>query len=73
LAAAAGHDELVSCSALRQVYRDWLRKQLHGKVHFILLNAVIIVIFDNDVNCLSLNDLYGPAQNPERSGSEHRH
>ena len=33
-----GHGVVVSCSALR-AYRDCLRKQVHGKVHFILLDG----------------------------------
>ncbi len=34
-----GHGVVVSCSALKHVYRDCLRKQVHGKVHFILLDG----------------------------------
>jgi gluconokinase len=34
-----GHGVVVSCSALRHVYRDCLRKQVHGKVYFILLDG----------------------------------
>ena len=36
---ATGHGVVVSCSALRQVYRECLRKQVHGKVNFILLDG----------------------------------
>jgi gluconokinase len=34
-----GHGVVVSCSALRHAYRDCLRKQVHGKVYFILLDG----------------------------------
>ena len=34
-----GHGVVVSCSALKHAYRDALRKQVHGKVHFILLDG----------------------------------
>jgi len=34
-----GHGVVVSCSALKQVYRDCLRKKVHGKVQFILLDG----------------------------------
>jgi gluconokinase len=34
-----GHGVVVSCSALRHSYRDCLRKEVHGKVHFILLDG----------------------------------
>ena len=34
-----GHGVVVSCSALRHVYRDCLRKKVNGKVHFILLDG----------------------------------
>ncbi len=34
-----GHGVVVSCSALRHAYRDCLRKQVHGTVHFILLDG----------------------------------
>jgi gluconokinase len=34
-----GHGVVVSCSALRHTYRDCLRKEVHGKVHFILLDG----------------------------------
>jgi gluconokinase len=30
---------VVSCSALKHVYRDCLRKEVHGRVHFILLDG----------------------------------
>ena len=36
---ATGHGVVVSCSALQPVYRDCLRKQVHGQVHFILLDG----------------------------------
>ena len=36
---STGHGVVVSCSALRHVYRDCLRKQVAGKVHFILLDG----------------------------------
>ena len=34
-----GHGVVVSCSALKRVYRDCLRKEVHGKVQFILLDG----------------------------------
>src|ERR1700679_378891 len=34
-----GHGVVVSCSALKHAYRDCLRKEVHGKVHFILLDG----------------------------------
>ena len=34
-----GHGVVVSCSALKHAYRDALRKQVRGKVHFILLDG----------------------------------
>jgi gluconokinase len=34
-----GHGVVVSCSALKHVYRDCLRKKVHGKVQFILLDG----------------------------------
>jgi gluconokinase len=36
---ATGHGVVVSCSALKRVYRDCLRKQVHGRVQFILLDG----------------------------------
>jgi len=36
---ATGHGVVVSCSALKRAYRDCLRKEVHGKVHFILLDG----------------------------------
>lgn len=41
-----GHGVVVSCSALRHVYRDCLRKKVHGKVHFILLDGSRELITD---------------------------
>jgi gluconokinase len=35
----AGTGVVVSCSALKQVYRDCLRRQVHGRVRFILLDG----------------------------------
>lgn len=35
----AGTGVVVSCSALKHVYRDCLRKQVHGRVRFILLDG----------------------------------
>ena len=34
-----GHGVVVSCSALKHIYRDCLRKEVHGKVQFILLDG----------------------------------
>ncbi len=34
---STGHGVVVSCSALKHVYRDCLRKEVHGRVQFILL------------------------------------
>jgi len=36
---ATGHGVVVSCSALKHAYRDCLRKEVHGKVQFILLDG----------------------------------
>ena len=36
---ATGHGVVVSCSALKHIYRDCLRKEVHGRVHFILLDG----------------------------------
>ncbi len=41
-----GHGVVVSCSALKHVYRDCLRKEVHGKVHFILLDGSRELISD---------------------------
>jgi gluconokinase len=41
-----GHGVVVSCSALRHAYRDCLRKKVHGKVHFILLDGSRELISD---------------------------
>jgi len=35
----AGMGVVVSCSALKQVYRDCLRKKVHGRVRFLLLDG----------------------------------
>ncbi|HEY4076103.1 MAG TPA: gluconokinase [Rhizomicrobium sp.] len=34
-----GHGVVVSCSALKHSYRDCLRSEVHGRVHFILLDG----------------------------------
>jgi gluconokinase len=34
-----GHGVVVSCSALKHIYRDCLRKEVHGNVRFILLDG----------------------------------
>jgi gluconokinase len=36
---ATGHGVVVSCSALKHIYRDALRKCVHGRVQFILLDG----------------------------------
>jgi len=41
-----GHGVVVSCSALRHVYRDCLRKKVGGTVHFILLDGSRELITD---------------------------
>ena len=41
-----GHGVVVSCSALRHVYRDCLRKNVRGKLHFILLDGSHQLITD---------------------------
>jgi gluconokinase len=41
-----GHGVVVSCSALKLAYRDCLRKEVHGKVHFILLDGSRELITD---------------------------
>ena len=35
----AGQGVVVSCSALRHVYRDCLRKRVHGRVRFVMLDG----------------------------------
>jgi gluconokinase len=34
-----GHGVVVACSALKRAYRDCLRKHVHGKIHFFLLDG----------------------------------
>jgi gluconokinase len=34
-----GHGVVVSCSALKHAYRDCLRSEVHGRVHFVLLDG----------------------------------
>jgi carbohydrate kinase (thermoresistant glucokinase family) len=41
-----GHGVVVSCSALKHVYRDCLRKKVHGTVQFILLDGTPELIGD---------------------------
>jgi gluconokinase len=41
-----GHGVVVSCSALKRAYRDCLRKKVHGKVQFILLDGSRELITD---------------------------
>ena len=41
-----GHGVVVSCSALRHAYRDCLRRKVHGKVQFILLDGSRDLISD---------------------------
>jgi gluconokinase len=41
-----GHGVVVSCSALKRAYRDCLRKKVHGKVRFILLDGSRELITD---------------------------
>jgi gluconokinase len=41
-----GHGVVVSCSALKHAYRDCLRRHVHGKVHFILLDGSRELITD---------------------------
>jgi gluconokinase len=36
---STGHGVVVSCSALKHIYRDCLRKEVQGRVHFILLDG----------------------------------
>ena len=43
---ASGTGVVVSCSALKHAYRDALRKQVHGKVHFVLLDGSRELISD---------------------------
>jgi gluconokinase len=43
---STGHGVVVSCSALKHVYRDCLRKQIQGRVHFILLDGSRELISD---------------------------
>ena len=41
-----GHGVVVSCSALKHAYRDCLRRHVHGKVYFILLDGSRELITD---------------------------
>ncbi len=41
-----GHGVVVSCSALRHAYRDCLRREVHGRVHFVLLDGSRQLISD---------------------------
>ena len=41
-----GHGVVVSCSALKHIYRDCLRKCVHGRVQFILLDGSHALISD---------------------------
>jgi gluconokinase len=43
---ATGHGVVVSCSALKRIYRDCLRKCVHGRVQFILLDGSHALISD---------------------------
>ena len=36
---ATGHGVVVACSALKHAYRDILRANVHGKMHFLLLDG----------------------------------
>ena len=36
---ATGHGVVVACSALKRSYRDCLRREVHGKIHFVLLDG----------------------------------
>jgi gluconokinase len=36
---ATGHGVVVACSALKRAYRDCLRAEVHGNVHFVLLDG----------------------------------
>lgn len=36
---STGHGVVVACSALKRVYRDCLRKKVHDRLHFILLDG----------------------------------
>jgi len=36
---STGHGVVVACSALKHAYRDVLRREVHGKIHFILLDG----------------------------------
>ena len=43
---ATGHGVVVACSALKRSYRDCLRKYVHGKMHFVLLDGSRRLISD---------------------------
>ena len=43
---ATGHGVVVDCSALKRYYRDCLRSEVHGKMHFILLDGSRQLISD---------------------------
>ena len=43
---ATGHGVVVACSALKRSYRDRLRAEVHGKMHFILLDGSRQLISD---------------------------
>jgi gluconokinase len=41
-----GHGVVVSCSALKHIYRDRLRQEVHGRVQFVLLDGSRELISD---------------------------
>ncbi len=43
---ATGHGVVVACSALKRAYRDCLRSEVRGKIHFILLDGSRQLISD---------------------------
>jgi gluconokinase len=43
---STGHGVVVACSALKRIYRDCLRREVHGKMHFILLDGSRQLISD---------------------------
>jgi len=43
---STGHGVVVACSALKRIYRDCLRSEVHGKMHFILLDGSRQLISD---------------------------
>ena len=70
---STGHGVVVSCSALKHVYRDCLRKEVHGRVQFILLDGSRELIGDRMQQAQRPFHAAGAAGQPVRHpGAAHR-